>query len=91
MELPLALATYFICWWLALFMVLPFGVKTQQEEGEVVPGSVESAPFNPHIWKKLLATTLLGAVLFAVVYIVITTDIIQIDQIPFLPNFEKVK
>ena len=87
MELPLALATYFICWWLALFMVLPFGVRTQQEEGEVVPGTVESAPSRPHIWKKLGATTLLAGVLFACVYVVVATDFITYEDIPFLPDF----
>lgn len=87
MELPLALATYFICWWMALFMVLPFGVRTQQEEGEVVPGTAESAPFNPHIVKKMAITTLLASLLFALVYFVVTTDHINYDQIPFLPKF----
>ncbi len=86
MSLSLALATYFICWWLALFMVLPFGVRTQQEEGSVVPGTVESAPFNPHIWTKLGITTLVAFLLFGLVYLVVATDLITIDKIPFLPS-----
>ncbi|GJM01999.1 MAG: hypothetical protein DHS20C08_05000 [Rhodomicrobium sp.] len=86
MSISLALATYFICWWLALFMVLPFGVRTQEEEGSIIPGSVESAPSNPHIWTKLGITTLVGFVLFGLVYLVVATDFINIDKIPFLPN-----
>ncbi len=89
MDLPLALATYFICWWLALFMVLPIGVRSQDEEGSVVPGTEPGAPGQPHIWKKLAATTVLGGVLFGVVFLVVTTDIINIEDIPFLPSFDK--
>jgi len=86
MELPLALAIYFICWWMTLFMVLPFGVHTQQEEGDVVPGSAESAPHNPHIWKKLGITTLAAFVMFGIVYAVVATNLINFDQIPFLTD-----
>lgn len=88
MSISLALATYFICWWLALFMVLPWGVRTQEEEGDIVPGSTESAPHNPMLFKKLIATTLLGGVLFGLVYLVVATDVINLDNIPFLPRFD---
>ena len=86
MSISLGLATYFICWWLALFMVLPFGVRTQEEEGSVVPGSVESAPLNPRIWTKLAITTLVAFFLFGLVYLVVATDLISIDKIPLLPS-----
>lgn len=88
MSISLALATYFICWWLALFMVLPFGVRTQEEEGEVIPGTVESAPKNPHIFTKLLATTLVAFLLFGMVYLVVATDLIDLDKLPFMPKIE---
>lgn len=91
MELSLALATYFICWWLALFMVLPFGVRTQEEDGNVTPGTVPSAPSKPHLWKKMAATTVLGGVLFAIVYLVVTTDVIKYEDIPFMPDFETIE
>ncbi|MDB2536660.1 DUF1467 family protein, partial [Alphaproteobacteria bacterium] len=37
------LAIYGIIWFLTLFMVLPWGVVSQAEHGEVQPGSSESA------------------------------------------------
>ncbi|GJM00285.1 MAG: hypothetical protein DHS20C07_19640 [Methyloligella sp.] len=88
MSLSLSIATYFIIWWLTLFMVLPFGVKTQEEDGNVVPGSVESAPAVPHIFKKALITTILAAIIFAIVYSVYTYNLISMDDIPFLPKFD---
>lgn len=88
MSLSLSIATYFIIWWLTLFMVLPFGVKTQEEDGNVVPGSVESAPAAPHILKKALITTIIAAIIFAIVYSVYTYNLISMDDIPYLPKFD---
>jgi predicted secreted protein len=39
-----ALALYFVIWWITLFMVLPFGVRSQLEAGEVTEGSEPGAP-----------------------------------------------
>ncbi len=39
-----AFAIYFIIWWVMLFVTLPFSGKTQEEAGEVVLGTVASAP-----------------------------------------------
>ena len=36
MSLVFAIAVYFICWWMVLFAVLPIGVRTQEEAGEIV-------------------------------------------------------
>ncbi len=56
-------AIYFIVWWLCLFLILPFGVKSQIEQSSVIaPGTEAGAPWRSHIRKKLLATTLLSFV-----------------------------
>ena len=44
MDILQSIAVYIFIWWITLFLVLPFGVRTQQEEGSVVPGTPESAP-----------------------------------------------
>jgi predicted secreted protein len=59
-----ALAIYFILWWLCLFVVLPWGVRSQHESADVVPGSDPGAPAIPLIGRKLIATTLIAAALF---------------------------
>ena len=71
MTLTSALAIYFVIWWLVLFAVLPWGVRTQGEAGTVEPGSPESAPVHPQLVKKALITTFIAAVLLAVVYVVV--------------------
>jgi predicted secreted protein len=60
-----AIAIYFIIWWLALFLVLPFGVHSQHEESAFAPGTDPGAPILPRIAAKLVWTTILAGVLFA--------------------------
>jgi predicted secreted protein len=55
-------AVYLVVWWLCLFVVLPFRVRNQIDEGEWVEGSERGAPSLARLWPKLLATTLLAAV-----------------------------
>ncbi len=87
MSLTFSLAIYLLCWWVVLFAVLPFGIKTQSEEGDVVAGTTESAPVAPRIIEKMIYTTLISAVIFAIIYIVIEYQLLSLDDIPFLPKY----
>lgn len=62
----LAVAIYVVIWWIVLFAVLPWGVHSQQESGKVVRGSERGAPVRPLMLKKLAATTVIAAILFAI-------------------------
>ena len=65
MSLATAIAIYFIIWWVVLFVVLPWGVRSQEEGGDVVSGSDPGAPAIPRLWWKLVWTTVVAAVVFA--------------------------
>ncbi|MEP3525491.1 MAG: DUF1467 family protein [Hyphomicrobiales bacterium] len=82
-------AFYFILWWLVFFTVLPIGVRTQDEDNDVTLGTVSSAPVQPMILKKMLITTLVSAVILAVIYLVVVGFGITIKDVPFLPTFEQ--
>ena len=86
MSVTSSLAIYFIVWWLTLFAVLPFGVRTQAESGEVVPGSPESAPAKFRIVRTFAITTVVSAVIFAGIYWLLTSGRYTLDDIPFLPR-----
>ncbi len=88
MSLPFAMATYFICWWMVLFVVLPFGVRSQEEHGEVVEGSEPAAPSTPRIWQKFAITTVIALLVFAPIYAIVEYRLIPLDSIPFLPRYE---
>ncbi len=74
MTFVFGLALYAMIWWIVLFAVLPFGVRTQAEAGEVVPGTPESAPAQPRLGRVFLATTVIAAIVFALVWGTITYD-----------------
>jgi predicted secreted protein len=58
-------AIYFVLWWVVLFVTLPFGVRSQHEDGESVAGTDPGAPVASQMGRKLIWTTLLSAVIFA--------------------------
>jgi predicted secreted protein len=70
MNLVGALALYFVIWWITLFAVLPFGIRSQHETGDVTAGTEPGAPVLPGLLKKAAITSVIAAVIFAGVYYV---------------------
>ncbi len=62
-----SLALYFIIWWTVLFAILPIGVRSQAESGDVTAGTDPGAPTRPDLLRKALWTTLVSAVVFGLV------------------------
>ncbi|MGZ5890560.1 MAG: DUF1467 family protein [Hyphomicrobium sp.] len=83
MDILQSIAVYIFIWWITLFLVLPFGVRTQQEEGSVVPGTPESAPARPRLLRIALINTALATAVFIAVYLIIQYKLITADTIPF--------
>ena len=79
MSLPLGLAIYFMIWWTVLFAVLPLGVRTQGEEGTIVPGTPESAPAAPRLLRIVILTSLLSLAVFGLVYAVLVWQIVDLE------------
>ena len=71
MSIATAIAIYFIIWWVVLFAVLPWGVRSQHETGAVTPGTDPGAPTIPRLKAKLVWTTIVAAVVFAAWYVAI--------------------
>jgi len=67
MSITSAIVLFAMIWFLVLFIVLPLNLRTQGDEGEVVPGTPQSAPadFNPR--RTALITTLWAFGLWAVI------------------------
>lgn len=89
MNLVFGIAIYFVCWWIILFAILPFGVRTQEEAGDVSPGTPESAPAAPRLLPKLIATTIVTTIVFAIIYWLMESGAVTLDDIPFLPRFDE--
>jgi predicted secreted protein len=81
MSIFTALAIYFVIWWIVLFAVLPWGVRSQHESGEMTPGTDPGAPVLPDIKRKLVWTTMVATVVFAAWFVVYVNRLITLDQL----------
>jgi predicted secreted protein len=72
MKIGTAIAIYFVVWWIVLFAVLPWGVRNAHETGEAtLEGNEPGAPVEHQMGKKALITTVIAAIVFAVIYFVL--------------------
>lgn len=76
------LAIYFIIWWVVLFAVLPWGVRSQAESADVTPGTDPGAPVRPLLLRKLLATTLIAALITGALIYVFTSGVVRLEDFP---------
>jgi predicted secreted protein len=69
MRVASILAIYMLFWVISAFLVMPFGIRTHEEQGEaLVPGQSRSAPANFRPGRVALRATLLSAVTFGLFY-----------------------
>ncbi|MFI4994231.1 MAG: DUF1467 family protein [Hyphomicrobiales bacterium] len=61
-------AIYVVVWWITIFVILPIGVRSQDEAGEHAPGSDPGAPAAPRLMMKAMITTVVSAVVLALIY-----------------------
>jgi len=78
-----ALLLYPPIWVLSLFVILPLRLKSQNESGEIVPGTPASAPSDPKIKQKMKWVTLLALVVWVAVVAILSMQIITIRDIDF--------
>lgn len=87
MTIGSALAIYFVVWWVVLFAVLPFGIRSQHEDGEGVAGTDPGAPVAHGMVWKLIWTTIISAVLFGVGLWANIAGILNVDNLSRLMGF----
>jgi predicted secreted protein len=64
---------FFVIWWVVLFMVLPFGIKTDETPPK---GFEPGAPKNPQLLNKFLITTLLTGVVWSIIQVIMLNHLI---------------
>jgi predicted secreted protein len=67
-----AIVTFLTMWWIVLFCVLPFGVRSQAEMGDIVEGTDPGAPAIPNMKKKLVWTTIITVMVWSALAMVIS-------------------
>ena len=82
MKIGSAIAIYLLFWTVTLFVTLPIGVRTSHEAGaEPVRGQADSAPHAPMIVRKMLLTSLISGVIFALFYANLTAGWVTLDDV----------
>jgi predicted secreted protein len=82
MEWTSIIAIFTLFWVLSAFLVMPFGLRTVEEEGhERVPGQVDSAPAQFRPGRIALRATILAVVLFGLFYANYVFGWIGVEQI----------
>jgi predicted secreted protein len=77
-------AIYFLFFAFSAFILLPFGVRTDEEAGTPrIPGQAESAPHRFDVKRHLVKAVILAAILFAIYYANWTFGWITPDDLDF--------
>jgi len=78
MQITTAIAVYFLIWWITLFAVLPFGVRSQHEGDGYAEGTDPGAPILARIGMKLVWTTAVASIVFAILAAIYKYNLIDI-------------
>ncbi len=80
MQIMSAIVLFVMIWAVVLFMVNPLWQTSQEEDGNVVPGTPAGAPVDPMVGRKVLVTTLITVPLFALAYLVLVNHWFTLDD-----------
>lgn len=84
MQWSSIIAIYSLFWVLSAFLVMPFGMRTHEEEGvEKVAGQAESAPARFRPGRIALRASVLALILFGAFYANYVNDWIKVDDLNF--------
>jgi predicted secreted protein len=81
MPIATSLAIFFLIWWVVLFAVLPWGIRSQHESEDMVAGTDPGAPVSVSIGRKLLWTTLVAMAIYAICFFIYSKHWITIDGV----------
>lgn len=90
MTISSAFAIYFVLWWVVLFAVLPFGVHEKVgESGDEVAGADPGAPRLPRMAQKILWTTIVSAIIFALGFYAYKLGYLNLNDLSDLLGFPR--
>jgi predicted secreted protein len=80
-SISTAFAIYFVIWWVVLFVTLPFGVRSQHEDGEGTPGTDPGAPIATLMGYKLIWTTVISGLVFALAWLAYGAGLLNVERL----------
>ena len=87
-KISTAFAIYFVIWWITLFLILPFGVRSQHEDGVGAPGTDPGAPVASRMGIKLIWNTVIAAVIFGLAMYAYDAGYLSVERISRLMGMQ---
>jgi predicted secreted protein len=87
MAITSALVLLAVCWFMTLFIVLPFLSRSQGEDGSVVPGTHVSAPANFQARRAAWLVTKISVPIWIAMVVVITMGWITLSDFDLFTRF----
>lgn len=84
MTITAVIVVFAVIWFLTFLVVLPIGHVSQDDAGEVEPGTPASAPAGAVVRRKALITTAVTVVLWAIVVAIILSGAITVRDFDWL-------
>ncbi|MEZ5883254.1 MAG: DUF1467 family protein [Paracoccaceae bacterium] len=81
MNLTGGIVLFAVIWFMVLFVVLPIRFRSQEDEGEVVPGTPPSAPADAQIGRKAKITTIVAVILWIIIATIILSGVVTIQDL----------
>ena len=79
MPVTTALAIFFLIWWVVLFAVLPWGIRSQHERRRDRRPAPIPARRRPEAGTQAVWTTLVSVVIFAACYVVYVNHLVTLE------------
>ncbi len=83
MAITSAIVLFAVIWFMALLIALPLGMQSQEESGDVVPGTPASAPVNPDLRKKVYWVTGVAFIVWIPLVWFLSSGILTVQDIDF--------
>jgi predicted secreted protein len=81
MGITSAIVLFAVIWFMVMFIALPIGLRTQGDEGEIVPGTQAGAPANFNAKRKILIVTAISAALWVIIAAIIFSGVISVRDL----------
>lgn len=89
MNLTGGIVLFAVIWFMVFFVVLPIRFQSQEEAGEVVPGTPRSAPADAQIGRKARLTTFIAVPIWGVLAFIILSGMVSIYDIDFFHRLNR--
>jgi predicted secreted protein len=90
MNFVSAFVVFAVTWFLALYCLLPVGVRSQEEAGDDIPeGAMTGAPSKANMKMKAIGATVISAIFTAIIYFLVSERILTLGALDRLFGMEE--